>query len=441
MDSNIFKHPFVPFISVLLITTLVALLNIPVMYTLWQYSFDDGTYSHAYLIPVIVVYLFYAITKSEQVNFRKCLSKPALLLFLLSAYFLFITSTAQISLLYWLATILLVCSAINFVFNSNFKIIFSSLYFIFLIPLWGVLTIPLQSISVVAVNALMGLTTIPVYVEQQFVQIPSGTFEIAGGCSGLRYLLTSLAISSLYCFLYFRTIKNIAIFILVAIFGALLTNWLRIVGLIIIGHQTEMTSPLMEDHNMFGWYLYAPFMLLLFIFGGRLADKEGAININKVNTNTSPVNKPNWPLTTVLLCVLLFSSTSLQLSSTTTPKMRTIETTVQPMIYNFSHLQIITDNALITHLEYSFNGRNLESKPTFFANSFIPENWHVISANTNNENQELIVKNGDKTAKIIVSYQISGSKFGSSSKFKLERLKRAAIGINETKLHWQFQLQ
>ena len=65
----------------------------------------------------------------------------------------------------------------------------------------------------------------------------------------------------------------------------------------------------------------------------------------------------------------------------------------------------------------------------------------MISANTNNENQELIVKNGDKTAKIIVSYQISGSKFGSSSKFKLERLKRAAIGINETKLHWQFQLQ
>ncbi|MCI2282213.1 exosortase [Colwellia sp. MSW7] len=244
MESNVFEHPYTPFISVLLITVLVALLNMPIMATLWRYSFDDGTYSHAYLIPFIVLYLYFVLHENSELKFREDFSWLALLLLVFSAYSLFVTSTAQITLTYWLATLMLLCAAINFLFKPTIKLFFPALYFIFLIPLWGILTVPLQNLSVIAVNSLMGLTSIPVYVENQFVHIPSGVFEIAGGCSGLRYLLTSLAISSLYIFLHLRNIKNIAIFASIAILGALLTNWLRIAILIIIGHQTEMTDRL-----------------------------------------------------------------------------------------------------------------------------------------------------------------------------------------------------
>jgi len=212
----------IPFISVFLIISLTLLLNLPIMATLWRYSFDDGTYSHAYLIPFIVFYLYVTLYKNNELQLRERLSWFALVLLIFSGYVLFITSTAQITLAYWLATLMLLCGAINFLFKPSIKLFFPALYFVFLIPLWGVLTIPLQSLSVIAVNTLMSFTTIPVFVEDQFVQIPSGIFEIAGGCSGLRYLLTSLAISSLYAFLYLRTTKNTIIFATMAIFGALL---------------------------------------------------------------------------------------------------------------------------------------------------------------------------------------------------------------------------
>jgi exosortase A len=439
-NSNIFKHSFLPFIFVLLITILIALLNIPIMQTLWSYSFDDGTYSHAYLIPFIVAYLFYVINKNGELKYRKTISFPASVLLIMSAYIFFITSTAQISLLYWLGILLLLCSTIIFIFNANIKIATAASYFIFLLPVWGVLTIPLQSISVLAVNAIMGFTTIPVFVEDEFVQIPSGVFEIAGGCSGLRYLLTSLAISTLFSFLYFKTLKNTTIFISVAIVGALLTNWLRISALIIIGYQTEMTSSLMDDHNMFGWYLYIPFMFLLFKFGGYLADKEKNKPIASKSSDTIQLKIPSLLLTLILFTVLLFSSTSLRMSATTVPEVKLIGVLVQPTIYNASTVEIITNNSMKTILIYSFSEDNLESKPTFFENDFIPKNWLIVSNMINNEDRVIKIKNGLKTAIITISYEISGLKIGSSSQFKLERLKQAMFGKTKTKLHWQFKL-
>lgn len=410
------------------------------MQTLWRYSFDDGTYSHAYLIPLIVAYLFYVINNNGELKYRETISLPASVLLIISAYILFVTSTAQISLLYWLTILLLFCSSIIFVFNANIKIAAAASYFIFLLPVWGILTIPLQNLSVFAAQTLMGFTTIPVFVEEQFVHIPSGVFEIAGGCSGLRYLLTSLAISTLFSFLYFRTIKNTAIFISVAILGALLTNWLRISALIIIGHQTEMTSDLMTDHNMFGWYIYIPFMFLLFKFGGYLADKENNKPIASDSSAKLQLNTPNGQLGVVLFIILLFSSTSLQMSATTEPETKLKNVLVQPIIYHASTVEVITNSSIKTQLIYNFSESNLESKPTFYENNFIPKNWLVVSKVISNEEQVIKITKGLKTATITVSYEISELKFGSSSRFKLERLKQALLGKRKTKLHWQFQL-
>ncbi|MGL1957627.1 MAG: exosortase [Colwellia sp.] len=444
IDNSLF-----PFISILLIITVTSLLNTPILATLWRYSFDDGTYSHAYLIPLIVGYLFYALSTAKKLIFRDTISWFALTILLLSAYLLFVTSTAQISVGYWLATLLLLCAAINFLFKPSFKVLFPALYFIFLIPVWGLLSTPLQSLSVFAVNALMGLTSIPVFVENQFVHIPSGIFEIAGGCSGLRYLLTSLAISSLYIFLYLRTVKNTIIFAAIAIFGALLTNWLRIAILIIIGHQTEMTSSLMEDHNMFGWYLYAPFMLLLFKLGGYLTDKEHIIIQESDPTSNhissyAPNNNSNilsWPLSLLLITILSLSSTGLKqiFTSDTIKKGDSTESlTVKPNIYNFSAVDIIVDNNSTTQLLYKFNGNSLEGKPTFFDNNLIPNGWHSIRKEFIETQQIITIQKGIKKAVLTISYEIDGKHIATIKQFKKERLKKALFGYKETTLHWQF---
>jgi len=438
---------YIPLFTMAIIVLIFSLLNWPILVTLWRHSFDDGTYSHAYLIPIIVGYLFYTLSEAKELNVRERFSLPAFSILLTSSYLLFVTSTAQISLGYWLATLLLLCAAINFIFKNNIKVLFAACYLIFLMPLWGLLTIPLQDLSVMAVNTMMSFTTIPVYVEDQFVHIPSGVFEIAGGCSGLRYLLTSLAISSLYIFLYLRTTKNIVLFAFTAILGALLTNWIRISLLIIIGHQTEMTSSLMEDHNTFGWYLYLPFMLLLFKFGAYLTDKESA-KAEETHTKKQPsASKPQVALYGILFLVLIISSTAIKQktidSQTRNELSRTTFTQIKikPTIHYYSTVEVIKNNISDTHVIYSFNGDDLDGKPTYFDNDLIPANWRIIKKSKNERQQTYLISKGSKQAELTVSYEINGEHFGRNKAFKIARLKSALIGLGTTRLHWSFKIK
>jgi len=431
----------IPFLSIIFIILLVSFLNYPVIITLWRYSFDDGTYSHAYLIPLIVFYLYYILNTENKLVLRTRMPLIPMLLLFVSGYVLFIFANAQISLGYWLALLLLLCTSINLLFETNLKVLFPAFYFIFLLPVWSVLTIPLQIISVNAVNTIMSLTTIPVFVEQQFVHIPEGVFEIAGGCSGLRYLITSLAIGSLYNFLYLRTLKSILLFSSFAILGALLTNWIRIVILIIIGHETNMTSDLMIDHNMFGWYLYIPFMFILFKFGNILTNKT----INKHQQKTICSNNlvyPNPKLLMITFTVLAFSSTTISslfsdnnFSENFTFKSRT---NIAPVINFYSSIKKVTSTPEKTYLIYNFNNSDLDNKPTFFDNKLIPQGWRVTAKHEDGQWLKYQLQQGNEKATLLVSYKIDGHYFPTPLKFKIERIKKALLGINKTELYWQF---
>jgi len=127
-------------------------------------------------------------------------------------------------------------------------------------------------------------------------------------------------------------------------------------------------------------------------------------------------------------------------STTTAHEIKLIDVFEQPIIYNYSTVEVITNNANQTQLVYNFSDNNLESNPTFFENNFIPKNWLIVSKTINNQVQVIKIKKGLTTATITVSYEISELKVGSSLQFKLERLKQAIFGKAKTKLHWQFQL-
>jgi exosortase/archaeosortase family protein len=51
---------------------------------------------------------------------------------------------------------------------------------------------------------------------------------------------------------------------------ALIANWVRVVGLVLIGNATRMRSPLMKEHELFGWVIFTAAMVLFFIMAGRI---------------------------------------------------------------------------------------------------------------------------------------------------------------------------
>ena len=66
----------------------------------------------------------------------------------------------------------------------------------FTIPIWDLTIPPLQAIAVKVVGLLVGWTGPVAYTVGNVITIPSGSFEIAEGCSGMRYFMVSLTMAA-----------------------------------------------------------------------------------------------------------------------------------------------------------------------------------------------------------------------------------------------------
>jgi exosortase A len=432
-----------PFLGVILLFAVISLLNIPVLITLWRHGFDDGTYSHAFLIPFISLYLYYELAESGKLQFRAKPSAIPTILLVLSCYLLFVTSNAQISIGYWSALLAVFITSVTMLYRFNWYIVFPAAFLIFIFPFWGGLVPILQNISVIAVTYMMGFTGVPTFVEAELITIPAGVFEIAGGCSGLRYMIVSLAIGSLFIFLNIRDTKKAALFLLLTILGALLTNWIRITALILIGEYTNMESSLMEDHNTFGWYLYAPFMILLFVWGGRLSTTEEP-TIDKDYLRDTKINNALLIYTTA---IIIISSTSLKaLLPSNIPNVQNkqlITGQPQPDILFFSSIEQsvkTTDKYNEIYNIYSFDNNDLDSKATYFKNNIIPNEWQIIQKEVVDNWHVYTLRAHNQSATLRVSYEIGGEKFALKRQLKLKRLSKNSISLSKSKLHWKFQL-
>lgn len=128
---------------------------------------------------------------------------------------------------------------------------------VFAIPVWDYLNAPLLAMSSYVVGTMVRLAGMPAVIEGNSIFIPYGHILIADGCSGLRYFVIALTLGYLVSYLNRYRERQLMVVLAVAAALGLITNWVRIFILIVIGYKTEMQSPLMADHEYFGWILFA----------------------------------------------------------------------------------------------------------------------------------------------------------------------------------------
>jgi hypothetical protein len=134
-------------------------------------------------------------------------------------------------------------------------------------PVWNILNPLLQTLAIhITTFWLQGLH-IPAYIVGEKIQLPYGGVMIAGGCSGLRYLLVALALASSYALLHALNRRHSLLLMLIAASCALLMNWFRIAMVIAVGYATDMQHPWVQDHNVLGWIIFAVTMLPVIIIG------------------------------------------------------------------------------------------------------------------------------------------------------------------------------
>ncbi len=147
----------------------------------------------------------------------------------------------------------------------------ASLVFCLAVPFWEVLLSTLQFLTV-AVNSV-GVKALGLRAEISGEQIrfPFGTLEVAQSCAGLSYFMSALTISALYGQMFLSSLRGRLLAIGVAVGLAIVSNWVRVFGLVLIGYRTRMESPLMKEHATYGWLIFAAVMFVFFALASRRA--------------------------------------------------------------------------------------------------------------------------------------------------------------------------
>ena len=276
---------------VLLIALAVSGLSWPTLQSLngeWRNT-DNLTYTHGYLILAIAGWL---ILRSSSLPRARLAPDwrlvPALLV--LSLCWL-VTLRAGIELLHQLLwpilMFLAVCAAAGLRNGSRFWFPFAFLYFA--VPAWSFGNDILQTLTVVAVRLMLQLTAVPAYVSGNIVHIPAGSFEIAGGCSGLHFFIVALSIAALYGEIYSDSFKARVKLLLLAAVLAVVTNWLRVYTIVVAGHLTDMQHYLVRvSHYYFGWGVFAVTMIAFFVIAGRMpAEGQSAGVVTRASSAAS----------------------------------------------------------------------------------------------------------------------------------------------------------
>lgn len=149
-------------------------------------------------------------------------------------------------------------------------------FLFFLVPFGEFLFPTMMDLTTDFVIGGLRLSGVPVYAEGRSLVIPSGHWEVVEGCSGVRYLIASVVVGSLYAFLTYRSLHRRLIFVALSVVLPILANWLRAYGIVMLAHLSDNRLAAGVDHLIYGWVFFGIVMLGLFWVGGRWREDEPA---------------------------------------------------------------------------------------------------------------------------------------------------------------------
>jgi exosortase A len=180
---------------------------------------------------------------------------------------------------------------------------FPILFLLFGVPIGEfMLPIMMKYTALFAVGAVR-LCGIPVYQEGLHFVVPNGRWSVVEACSGVRYLIASLMVGTLYAYLSYRSLKRRLIFVGFALLIPVVANWLRAFMIVLIGYFSDNRLGTGVDHLLYGWVFFGIVILLMFWIGGRWReDLDVPVPVAHV-VYSAPIKRPALFARLVLLAL------------------------------------------------------------------------------------------------------------------------------------------
>jgi exosortase A len=240
---------------------------------LWSRS---DTFAHGFVIPPMAAWMIWR--RRGHLSGQPVRPAPLALLALalLGALWL-VSSMANVQVLEQYAFTLMLATTVLAVLGVAYAraIAFPLLYLLLAVPFGEVFIPPLIEFTARCTVFLLQLVGIPVFRENNFLSLPSGNWSVVEACSGLRYLIASLALGAMYAYITYRSPWRRLLFIAVSVIVPIVANAVRAFSIVLIGHWSDMTLAVGIDHLIYGWVFFGLVSALLFWVGARWRETDG----------------------------------------------------------------------------------------------------------------------------------------------------------------------
>jgi len=240
--------------------------------TLWIRS---DTFTHGFLVPPIVLWLVWR----QRQTIAQISPRPGVLAWPLVAGVAFAWLLGDLAavnaLMQWAFVgliILLVPAVLGWAVARS--IAFPLAFLFFAVP-FGEFAMPqlMEWTADFTVRALR-LTGIPVFREGLQFVIPSGNWSVIEACSGMRYLIASVTVGTLFAYLNYQSTSRRVLFIAVSLLVPIAANWMRAYLIVLLGHLSGNKLAVGVDHLIYGWVFFGVVIMLMFMVGARWSEPD-----------------------------------------------------------------------------------------------------------------------------------------------------------------------
>ncbi|MEM7569364.1 MAG: exosortase A, partial [Pseudomonadota bacterium] len=227
------------------------------------------------LIPLVIVWLVNN-RKPELEQLRPSPMPSASVLLLGSGFLWLLGQTADVLLVQQVAFVATLQILVLTVFGrlGLAALAFPAFFLFFLVPFGEEFVPQLQDITAHFVVQGLNLLGIPVYTDGVFLQTPSGDFEVAEACSGIRFMVSTFALGVLFSVLCFKSPLRRTIVILLSLGIPIVANGIRAFGIVYIAYLTDNTVAVGVDHLIYGWIFFAFVTIVLILVGLTFSDRS-----------------------------------------------------------------------------------------------------------------------------------------------------------------------
>jgi len=240
---------------------------------MWRAWGASGTFTHGYVIFPIALYLLW-LRRERWLDLPLRPSLAGGLLVLAAMAVWLVGSLLHLNVVMQFAAVGLLVSAVPAIagYTALRAGAFPLLFMFFAVPAGEELVPWLMDFTARFTVGALDAVGVPVYAEGRLIHIPTGNFSVEKACSGIRYLIASVVLGTLFAHIYYRATWRRVLFVALCVLVPILANGLRAFMIVILAHLSDNEIAVGIDHLIYGWFFFGVVMLIVFWIGRRFAE-------------------------------------------------------------------------------------------------------------------------------------------------------------------------